>query len=380
MTIPFRLTRRGWGFTVSAALIWGSWHFVGLRILLYLVAFLGAFVFVGLLSVVFLLIVGKCEATVSASDPTPVVGEVVGLSAQVRQRFLGRSALTVVWRIDGQKLRSAAVSQTRKISLAHEQWYANRRGSVRVQVLKAEFTDPLGLVVGVIRMRGDMDLLVLPRVLTSLLENGDIARSVLDDEGVAAVQDASGSPAGAVREYRTGDALRQIHWKQSARQGELLVNLNESPLTTRRSLFLVTAKEAYSNIDDFEFAVSVAATVAVMWVRLGHRVLLSSGIPGGRLEDSCWVESEGDVLRNLAVTGIEVASDALPWTSGLEAQAVVTGNVPSFLYVTLERWQGGGSLFVTSEVSSLPLPPGWVRVPVPRQVSKLAGSFGVFNG
>lgn len=41
--------------------------------------------------------------------------------------------------------------------------------------------------------------------------------------------------------------MRQVHWKQSARQGELLVKLHETSETAQRSLLLVTDAAAYAD-------------------------------------------------------------------------------------------------------------------------------------
>ena len=88
-------------------------------------------------------------------------------------------------------------------------------------------TEPLALARGRVRPRAGIDLLVLPRLLEPIplpvrSPRGDLSAGTRTRRAVA------GHPEGGVRQYQSGDALRQVHWKQSARQGELLVNLPEA--------------------------------------------------------------------------------------------------------------------------------------------------------
>ena len=71
----------------------------------------------------------------------------------------------------------------------------------------------------------------------------------------------------ALREYVPGDDLRHVHWRSSAKAGELLVRQYHE---TRRGhvTVLVDARPAsYPRPRDFELAVSVAASIALRAVR-----------------------------------------------------------------------------------------------------------------
>jgi uncharacterized protein (DUF58 family) len=68
-----------------------------------------------------------------------------------------------------------------------------------------------------------------------------------------------------VRDYRPQDPLRSIHWKASARQRSLQVKVFEA--TTTRKIALFVAADSFDTVgnapdNDFEFAMSVAASVA----------------------------------------------------------------------------------------------------------------------
>jgi uncharacterized protein (DUF58 family) len=100
-----------------------------------------------------------------------------------------------------------------------------RRGPIGAQAWVLETGDPLGLF----RHRGpraDSELaLVLPR-FTALSERPQ-TREV--EASLAAPRAGSGTEMFGVREYRPGDPLRRIHWRSSARHGELIVREFEPP-------------------------------------------------------------------------------------------------------------------------------------------------------
>lgn len=71
-----------------------------------------------------------------------------------------------------------------------------------------------------LRNNASVELLVLPRLLETLPDElDDVTRGAGAGATLRRRSADSGGPVGAVREYRTGDAMRQVHWKQSARHG-----------------------------------------------------------------------------------------------------------------------------------------------------------------
>ncbi|MNO17700.1 hypothetical protein D3C76_73990 [compost metagenome] len=72
------------------------------------------------------------------------------------------------------------------------------------------------------------------------------------------------SPApGRLRPYAPGDPLRRIHWKYSAKKGELLSRIPEEQGVMPRYLLLSAQQGEYANPAGFELAISAAAT----WLR-----------------------------------------------------------------------------------------------------------------
>ena len=82
---------------------------------------------------------------------------------------------------------------------------------------------------------------------------------------------------GALRHFRQGDDPRSIHWKQTARTGEMVFMERESETSLRLSVQLDNGTdELASEVDRerFEQLVSEAATAAVDYLSRGYQVEL----------------------------------------------------------------------------------------------------------
>ena len=110
-----------------------------------------------------------------------------------------------------------------------------------------------------------------------------------------------------MREYRRGDDLRRVHWRSSARVGELMVRREEQPWQSRATLFLDNRLRAHRGqgiASSLEAAVSAAASVAVHLTRRGFTVRLVTA--AGEDPTNAWhfrdVElNTGSLLEALAV-------------------------------------------------------------------------------
>ncbi len=153
-----------------------------------------------------------------------------------------------------------------------------------------------------------------------------------------AIGNVQGTPAGSVREYRVGDALRQIHWKQSARQGQLLVNQYEREQSHDRTLLLVTNQDAYRSYQEFETVVSATATIAITWLGGGRSVTIDEGT--GQVPEC---KSASQVLRLLAL----VKTNSKPTTVSRAVDGVITGAVLPELEMRLKSRSFHGVLWST---------------------------------
>jgi uncharacterized protein (DUF58 family) len=88
---------------------------------------------------------------------------------------------------------------------------------------------------------------------------------------------SAGEDDTATREYRHGDDLRRIHWRTTARRGELSVRREEQPWQSRGAVILDTRTVAHRGdgaASSFEWAVSAAASVAIHLSRSGFTLRL----------------------------------------------------------------------------------------------------------
>ncbi len=101
----------------------------------------------------------------------------------------------------------------------------------------------------------------------------------------------------ALRAYEPGDALRNVHWRTSARTGQLMVRQFEE--TRRSQLTIVHTVETnhYASDDEFELGVSVMASLALQVIREGTNLsvvtegrLLKTVTPVSLLDDSSRIE------------------------------------------------------------------------------------------
>ena len=136
-----------------------------------------------------------------------------------------------------------------------------RRGVIGVGPVRARRTDPLGLLRREATWGRAAELYVRPRMIT------------LDALGTGFLRDQDGAPLDeismddlafhALREYVRGDDLRHVHWRSSARAGQLLVRQYHQTRRNHVTVLLDDAGSAYDGEEDFELAVSVAASLAL---------------------------------------------------------------------------------------------------------------------
>ncbi len=181
------------------------------------------------------------------------------------------------------------------------------RGRFTVGPLTLRVTDPFGLVEMSRSFRSQEVFLVTPRVhaLPSAKAGGEWSSS--GEHNQRAVS-ADGEEDVTVREYRDGDDLRRVHWRSSARRGELMVRREEQPWQSRATVFLDTRRISHRGsgaTSSFEWAVSAAGSVGVHLLRRGFSVRLLTDAGASVLatarESGPSVESEGQILDALAV-------------------------------------------------------------------------------
>ncbi|WP_227077764.1 DUF58 domain-containing protein [Clavibacter nebraskensis] len=186
-----------------------------------------------------------------------------------------------------------------------------RRGVHEVGPLAVEEHDPFRLM-GLRHVAGGTSrLVVTPRLADLEAEPGGQVSSEGESERVQRRADGGEDDLGT-REYRAGDPLRRVHWRATARHGELMVRQEEQRSSPRSLVLLDTRAAGYPPHDDdgdgdraFERAVAFAASVAVHLQRGGYAVHLIETAAGSDRQAPVAARpgdaaAEGDLLLHLA--------------------------------------------------------------------------------
>lgn len=185
------------------------------------------------------------------------------------------------------------------------------RGRYSVGPLRLRLTDPFGMCELTRSFTATDPLVVVPRTwpLSPVSAGGQWSGS---GESLARSAAASGEDDIATREYRYGDDLRRVHWRSTARRGELMVRRDEQPQQMRATVLLDIRPRAHRGegpASSFEWAVSAAASVAVHLTgqRYGVRLIVDE-------RPASWTGSSsgdgaGQLLDELAVLELGEAAD-----------------------------------------------------------------------
>ncbi|MGW2636233.1 DUF58 domain-containing protein [Streptomyces sp. NPDC001348] len=160
------------------------------------------------------------------------------------------------------------------------------RGRYPLGPLQLRLTDPFGMCELTRSFSTYDTLTVIPRVepLSPVHFSGE-AKGYGDGRhrSVALAGEDDVIPRG----YRYGDDLRRVHWRSTARYGELMVRREEQPQRSRCTVLLDTRGIAYAGAGPdsaFEWAVSGTASVLVHMLERGFSVRLltdtGSAVPG----------------------------------------------------------------------------------------------------
>jgi len=148
---------------------------------------------------------------------------------------------------------------------------SDRRGRYEIGPLHVRVADVFGLVRLGRSVALPGTLVVTPAI--SVLPWAPFGGAWLREGGTrASTAAAAGEDDVVPRAYRDGDDLRRVHWRSTARYGELMVRREEQHWQNRAVLFLDTRNSAHSGrgpSSSFEYAVSAAASIGVHLAREG---------------------------------------------------------------------------------------------------------------
>ncbi|WNV77344.1 DUF58 domain-containing protein [Geodermatophilus sp. DSM 44513] len=126
----------------------------------------------------------------------------------------------------------------------HYRVHGGRRGRHRLGPLRLRLVDPFGLVLRSVVGADTAPLVVVPRVVP-LGPGGPGGGQGGGGSGARRSIAVHGEDDVSTRPYRQGDDLRKVHWRATARSGELMVRLEERPWRAQATLLLDTRTRAH---------------------------------------------------------------------------------------------------------------------------------------
>jgi uncharacterized protein (DUF58 family) len=206
---------------------------------------------------------------------------------------------------------------------------SDARGKYVIGPLRVRVADSFGLVEINRAFATTSTLTVTPKIIP--LDRPPLSGNWLGgDDGRRSIA-ATGDDDVAPRAYQTGDGLRRVHWRSTARYGELMVRREEQHWRNTASLFLDTRRVAYATTAAFELAVTAAASVGI------H--LAGEGFDAQLVTDAGLIPRQGPfqdaLLDSLAVVR---ASRETGMHAGISALQAGGGQIIAVLgYLTLEQ-------------------------------------------
>lgn len=153
-----------------------------------------------------------------------------------------------------------------------------RRGHFQVDPMALRTGDPLGLFESNAAVGGYSTVIVYPRV--EALPGWRMPPAFIEGSHADKVRTPHTTPsATSIREYVPGDAYNRIHWKTSARKGELVVKEFELEQTADVWIFLDLDAATHTGEGDestLEYGVRVAASIAARALVENRKVALTA--------------------------------------------------------------------------------------------------------
>lgn len=150
------------------------------------------------------------------------------------------------------------------------------RGRFRTGPLMVRTSDPFGLAFLDRQFSASTEVMVTPRVVPlGVMRNagggGNSGDSRPQRSGAVGRDDV------VVREYRDGDDVRRVHWRSTARRGELMVRREEQAWDPSATVIIDSRARCHGGHgrnSSFEWAVSAAASISLHFLQVGYAVNL----------------------------------------------------------------------------------------------------------
>lgn len=177
----------------------------------------------------------------------------------------------------------------------HDELFAvptERRAVIEAGPARSVRGDHMGLLRRVVNWTDVVELFVHPKTVPLAPSAAGLVR---DLEGQVTKKITNNDLAfHALRPYEPGDDRRYVHWRTSARTGQLMVRQFNETRRSQLTIVLTEADDAYADGDEFELAVAMVASIATQVIRDGTQIsvvsdsrMLRTHAPTALLDDSC---------------------------------------------------------------------------------------------
>ncbi|MDJ0335780.1 MAG: DUF58 domain-containing protein [Rhodoglobus sp.] len=164
--------------------------------------------------------------------------------------------------------------------------------------------DQLGLLRRALSWADPVDLFVHPKTVRLAPSAAGLVR---DLEGQVSKKITNNDIAfHALRPYVPGDDRRYVHWRTSARIGQLMVRQFEETRRSQVTMIHNTRSDLYASDEEFELAISVTASIAAQVIRDGTQmnVVSESGVwltqtVVSMLDASCRIDPVGRIFPSI---------------------------------------------------------------------------------
>ena len=237
-----------------------------------------------------------------------------------------------------------------------------RRGVIPVGPLTLTMGDPLGLARSEVTATGVTNLVVHPTLIPLEPITSFSGRDSSADRRQIRSLSISGEEFFALRPYQPGDELKRVHWRATARLGELVVRQAEHPKTGRITVLLDQHKAAYDQ-QGFERAVSAALSVLHSAYRGGDslRFVTSANSHGTEIRSRQELDAVDEQLATIGQTqsaSILRSLERLGRSSDGGTLVLITGSISQQLEVSIARAKRsfGHTIVIACQTPEIDLP------------------------
>lgn len=330
-----RVTRRGWWFVGASIVAFIGAYGGGRAELLYVGALLLALPIVA--GIVVRVRRPRLAVTRAFAPHIIQAGSTTSVTLNVRNTAPGSTVRSLWWdsvpwhpfvtaEQELPPLEPRGARYRRNTATVGYELHPPRRGVFDIGPLGVQVVDAFGLASSSAELGEAATLIVTPEVIP--LADTGLSVPAGDGESRLVQRRATGDEDDIMtREYRDGDAMRRVHWRASARHGDLMVRQEEQRSFPEARVVIDTRSFGYHDISDddtlespaFEWVVRMLASVAVHLRRTGFLVTIDESAPAqleeiGRGRRRTWGDEE--FLSRLA--SLTLSHDAAPVREGRE--------------------------------------------------------------